>query len=196
MKNGGRNFKLPIIIGLLIIGIGSCSVAVTMTGNSGFDGIVPSLIGWLCITFAIIFFVIDKVTQVILEKKSNGDLDSLEQFDRITTEKHLDQALYFSLASFVLHCAFKYFLLGAGHSYSVFSIITYVGLISCSYIGFLKGHQFFIIVWLITLLYLLLSSIYLISLILLDYRIGLILIIIPVIYYYCMRILFRIRKSI
>lgn len=58
-----------VIIGLFVFGIGSYGFATTQSGNSGFDSIIPAVIGFFCIKAGIIYLIIYLLSNVYLKRE-------------------------------------------------------------------------------------------------------------------------------
>ncbi|MBK6497967.1 MAG: hypothetical protein IPG00_07275 [Saprospiraceae bacterium] len=196
MKQIKHISKSTIIIGLLITGIGSCAVATTKTGNSGFDGIIPALIGWLCITFALIFLIIDLTTKWILKLRESRNEEVKTNLRLTSYSSELNKILILSLITFLAHWFAKYFIFGIKFNFStITSIMIIIGLLA-SYIGLKHKKKQFRIIWLVLLTFLLLDSVYVLSLSLLSFKLWYILILaVPVTYFYCIKVILKLNEK-
>lgn len=196
MKQIKHISKSTIIIGLLITGIGSCAVATTKTGNGGFDGIIPALIGWLCITFALIFLIIDLTTKWILKLRESRNEEVKTNLRLNSYSSELNKILILSLITFLAHWFAKYFIFGIKFNFStITSIMIIIGLLA-SYIGLKHKKKQFRIIWLVLLTFLLLDSVYVLSLSLLSFKLWYILILaVPVTYFYCIKVILKLNET-
>lgn len=196
MKQIKHISKSTIIIGLLITGIGSCAVATTKTGNGGFDGIIPALIGWLCITFALIFLIIDLTTKWILKLRESRNEEVKTNLRLTSYSSELNKILILSLITFLAHWFAKYFIFGIKFNFStITSIMIIIGLLA-SYIGLKHKKKQFRIIWLVLLTFLLLDSVYVLSLSLLSFKLWYILILaVPVTYFYCIKVILKLNET-
>lgn len=188
--------KTSLIAGLLITGIGSCALATTMSGNAGFDAIMPALFGWICTTAAIIYLVIDFATKGIIRLREVRKTEGRSSPIVNSNISQLNELLILSSLTFLTHCFTKYSIFGLTANFGIITtLVVLVGFIT-SYFGLKQQKRLFKVLWLVLLAVLFLNSIFILSLSLLSFTLwSILLLTISTAYVYCIKKLLKVNET-
>jgi hypothetical protein len=151
-----------IIIVLIVAGIGSCGYASTKTGNSGWDGILPALLGLCFFAAGAIYLVVSLISYFFVKRELKSENIELDNDHKATSQHRKDKLLKLlgvSLAAYSVNLIVLFGLTKQFGSMDYLAAILPAAIIIVSYLCLLNELKFARTIWITVLIYLLISSI-------------------------------------
>ncbi len=151
-----------IIIFLIVAGIGSCGYAGTKTGNSGWDGLLPALLGLCFFAAGAIYSAVSLISYFFIKrelKSENIEFDNDQKATSLQRKNKLLKLLGVSLSAYAVNLIVLFRLTKQFGSLDYLAAILPAIIILVSYLCLLNEMKFARPIWITVLIYLLVSSI-------------------------------------